>query len=183
MLYKPGTEINLAAPWADFLAELDSLVPEPIAFHCIGGFVLTVLYGVLRVTSDLDCVDILPYHDLEAIAGRDSALAKKYKIYLQHVAVNTMPEDYRERLTELFPERFKNLRICVPDPYDLVLSKLERNSPKDREDVECLANKLKLNPQVLVKRYQQEQRPYLANETRHDLTLKLWLEFFPSPSR
>jgi hypothetical protein len=34
--------------------------------------------GVPRVTSDLDCVAILPRRDLEAIAGRGSALAKKH---------------------------------------------------------------------------------------------------------
>ena len=58
----------------------------------LGGFVLTVLYGVPQVTSDLDCVAILPHHDLEAMAGRGSALAKKHRLYLQYVAVNTMPE-------------------------------------------------------------------------------------------
>jgi hypothetical protein len=176
---EPDPKINLLAPWAAFLDELDSLVPEPVALHCIGGFVLTVLYGVPRVTSDLDCVAFLPHHNLEAIAGRGSALAKKHRVYLQYVAVSTMPEDYGTRLTELFPGRFKNLRIYVPDPYDLILSKLERNSPKDREDVEYLVDKLKLDPNVLLERYEREQRPNLSNESRHDLTLKLWLDLFP----
>jgi hypothetical protein len=173
-------DINLPAPWAAFLDELDSLVPEPVALHCIGGFVLTVLYGVPRVTSDLGCVAILPHHDLEAIAGRGSALAKKHRVYLQYVAVNTMPEEYETRLTELFSGRFKKLRIYVPDPYDLILSKLERNSPKDREDLGFLVDKLKLDPNVLRGRYEREPRPNLSNEARHDLTLKLWLDFFPS---
>lgn len=172
-------KISLSAPWAAFLHALDSLVPEPVALHCIGGFVLTVLYGVPRVTSDLDCVAILPHRDLEAIAGRGSPLARKHRVYLQYVAVNAMPEDYQTRLQELFHGRFKNLRIYVPDPYDLILSKLERNSPKDREDVAYLANKLKLDRHVLRERYEREQRPNLSNEYRHDLTLNLWLDLFP----
>ncbi len=176
---EPVPDINIPAPWAAFLGGLDSLVPEPVALHCIGGFVLTVLYGVPRVTSDLDCVAILPHHDLEAIAGRGSALAKKHRVYLQYVAVNTMPEDYETRLRELFPGQFKNLRIYVSDPYDLILSKLERNSPKDREDVGYLVDKLNLDPNLLRERYEREQRPNLSNESRHDLTLKLWLDLFP----
>jgi Nucleotidyltransferase of unknown function (DUF6036) len=135
------------------------------------------------VTSDLDCVAIMPHHDLTAIAGRGSPLAEKHKVHLQYIPVNTMPEDYEARLTELFPGRLKNLRICVPDPYDLILSKLERNSPKDREDVEYLANKLRLDPRVLGERYEREQRPNLSNESRHDLTLKLWLDLFPPPAQ
>src|SRR5205807_9453968 len=61
---EPVPDVNLPAPWAAFLDELDSRVPEPVALHCIGGFVLTVWYGVPRVTSDLDCVAVLPHHDL-----------------------------------------------------------------------------------------------------------------------
>ncbi len=38
-----------------------------------------------------------------------------------------MPENYDERLTELYAGRFKNIRLFVPDAYDLVLSKLTRN--------------------------------------------------------
>jgi len=86
---------------------------------------------------------------------------------------------HETRLTELFPGQFKNLRIYVSDPYDLILSKLERNSPKDREDVGYLVDKLNLDPNLLRERYEREQRPNLSNESRHDLTLKLWLDLFP----
>jgi hypothetical protein len=76
----------------------------------------------------------------------------------------------------MYPGRFKNLHLHAPGPYDLVLSKLERNSQKDRDDVAFLAESLHLRPEVLRERYQKELRPYLANEDRHDLTLKLWLD-------
>jgi len=39
--------------------------------------------------------------------------------------------------------------------------------------VDYLANKLKLDPNLLRDRYEREQRPNLSNEPRHDLTLKL----------
>src|SRR2546427_12827174 len=98
-------DINLPAPWAAFLDELDSLVPEPVALHCIGGFVLTVLYGVPRVTSDLDCVAILPHHDLEAIGGRGSALAQKHRGFFEYVAVKTKPPKFARRHAEPFSRR------------------------------------------------------------------------------
>jgi hypothetical protein len=31
------------------------------------------------------------------------------------------------------PREFKYLRLCVPDPFDCILAKLERNAAKDRE--------------------------------------------------
>jgi hypothetical protein len=115
-------------------------------------------------------------NDLQAIAGAGSALAKKHKVHLQHVTVNSLPEDYEARLVEMFPGRFKNLRLYAPDPYDLILSKLERNSAKDRDDVEYVAQACRLKPEILRERYERELRAYLANQTRHDLTLRVWLE-------
>src|SRR5437867_3922414 len=127
MAYDERPEINLPPHWAAFLGELDRRLPEVISIHCVGGFAMTVLYGLPRATSELDCVAILPNYDLEAIAGRGSAMAQRFGIFLQYYPAITMPEDYAARMTELFPGRFHNLRIFVPDPYDLILSKLERN--------------------------------------------------------
>lgn len=176
-----NSSVRLSAPWAAFLDELNTLLPEPVELHCIGGFVSTVLYGVPRVTADVDYVAVLPQVNLEAIAGRGSVLARKHKVYLRHVGIISMPEDYALRLVPLFPERFERLLLYAPDPYDLILSKLERNNPKDRDEEEYLAKRLKLNPQVLRERYELELRPYLSNESRHDLTLKIWSEYFPRP--
>jgi hypothetical protein len=167
------------SPWAEFLEELDALLPEPVKVHCIGGFVVSLFYGLPRPTVDIDYFSVLPAHsvnDLQARAGPGSALAMKHKVRLQHFSANSLPEDYETRLVEMFPGRFKNLQLYAPDPYDLILSKLERNSTKDRDDVAYLASSLHLVPEVLRERYEKELRPYLANEGRHDLTLELWLD-------
>src|ERR1017187_2869543 len=46
--------------------------------------------------------------------------------WLHRVAVTNLPEDYETRLTEMVPGQFKNLKLLGPDPYDCILSKLER---------------------------------------------------------
>jgi hypothetical protein len=90
-----------------------------------------------------------------------------------------MPESYDERLTELYPTRFKNIRLFVPDAYDLVLSKLSRNIERDREDVEYLARTQHLNPNELRERYAKELRPVLIGAvTSHDKTLEFWIEAY-----
>lgn len=169
----------LPSPWAGFLHDLDALLPEPVEVHCIGGFVISLYYGLPRPTADVDYYSVLPAHcahDLQKMAGQGSTLDKRYRVHLQHVAVNILPEDYEARLAEMFPGQFRKLRLYAPDPYDLILSKLERNSQKDRDDVEFLARRLHLGPQVLRERYEKEWRPYVTNEARHDLTLNLWLD-------
>lgn len=175
---------DLSSPWKQFLGELDALLNEPIEFHCIGGFAVVAGYGLSRSTNDLDYRSLVPNHriaHLQHMAGPGSALSKKYKVYVQHTGVESMPEDYEQRLKELYPGRFKNIRLFVPDAYDLALSKLTRNEARDREDVEYLIKTGNLSAAVLRQRYEKEMRHNLIGpESTHDLTLELWLEaYFP----
>jgi uncharacterized nucleotidyltransferase DUF6036 len=173
---------NLPAPWGDFLEELDTLLDEPI--HCIGGFAVVMGYGLPRATNDLDYCTLIPYNrinDLQRMAGPSSALAEKHKVYVQHPGVDAIPENYDERLTELSPGRFKNIRLFIPDAYDLVLSKLGRNIERDRQDVEYLVRTAHLDSVILGERYAKELKSILIGDPRqHDRTLELWIEaYFP----
>jgi hypothetical protein len=162
-------------------SEIDFMLTEPLELHCIGGFVVCYFYGQPRPTGDIDYYTAVPANlNLIEVAGEGSPLAKKYKIRLHHVAVMNLPENYETRLTEMFPRMFKKLRLYAPAPYDYILSKLERNTSKDRDDAAYIFKKHKLDPQILRARYEKELRPYLANENRHDTTLKLWIEIFVS---
>jgi hypothetical protein len=174
------------SPWKEFLGELDALLDEPIELHCIGGFAVVAAYGLPRSTNDLDYFSLVPRNrvsDLERIAGEGSALARKYKVHVHHAAVASVPESYAERMTELFPARFKNIRLFVLDPYDIVLSKLSRNVERDRQDVEYLVKTRHLDSNVLRERYEKELRAILIGPpNRHDATLEFWVEaYFVKP--
>src|SRR5271165_12456 len=169
----------LPVRWNAFLSEVDGLLRTSVEPHCLGGFVLAALYGLPRPTGDVDYIAAIPSNtitDLDSIAGQGSALARKYGLYFQHVTVADVPEGYADRLAELFPGQFARLRLLALEAHDLVLAKLVRNSPVDLEDARFLAKTGKLDKTVLSQRYEQELRPYLANERRHDLTLRLSLE-------
>ena len=89
--------------------------------HCLGGFVMTMLYGLARPTAD---VDVLPLgshvatKSLIELAGAGSTLHKKYRVYLQIVGVAQIPLNYDDRLTEMFAKTFNQLRLFALDPYD-----------------------------------------------------------------
>ena len=114
--------------------------------------------------------------DVHTTAGEGSALHKEYGVYMQHVGIVTVPENYTDRMTLMFPTAFRRLLLLGLEAHDLALSKLERNSARDREDIKYLARVAPLDLSVLESRYQAELRPYLANTERHDLTMRLWLE-------
>lgn len=79
-------------------------------------------------------------------------------------------------LAEMFAKPFSHLRLFALDPYDLALSKIERNTQRDRDDVKHLARIVPLDLDVLKEQYENELRPDLGNAEREDLTLKLWIE-------
>lgn len=172
---------SFLSPWGEFLTEVDVRLPDPLELHCLGGFVLAVVYGLPRPTGDIDLIAVLPHDKLGQlleIAGTDSNLARKYGICLHYAgSVAAVPEAYGTRLMPVFPEQFAKLRIKALEVHDLVLAKLTRNHPVDIEDVKYLARAGLLDPDVLRSRYEHELRPSLANETKHDRTLALWLSY------
>jgi len=169
-------------PWENFLAEVDSLLKAPVEIHCLGGFIVTVRHGRPRTTGDLDYIEIVPLaaaREFEEIAGKQSKLAKKHRVCIHSAAVADLPDGYKERLTELLPGRFTNIRLFALEAHDLALSKLTRNWPVDREDIEYLAKTVPLDPKVLKERYERELRPIVMGDVaKHDHTLKLVLEAY-----
>ena len=170
---------SASEPWRSFLRELDEAVAEEVRLICMGGFVVTQLYGFSRSTADIDALSIVPRDQaaiIRELGSRGGPLYTKHKVYLDCVAVACVPEDYEERLTEMYPQAFRRLRLFALDPYDLALSKLERNIQRDRDDVRFLARTIPFDLEILQERYRKELRWQLGNPAREDLTLKLWIE-------
>ena len=102
---------SILEPWKSFFTEIDNSLHEELALHCLGGFVMTMFYGLDRPTAD---VDVLPLgvnsatESLMRLAGEGSALHKKYGVYLQIVGVAQIPLNYEDRLTEMFARNFQS---------------------------------------------------------------------------
>ncbi len=110
------------------------------------------------------------------VATEGGKLHRKYKVYLDQVTVAQPPYEYESRLREMFPGVFHRLRLMALDPYDLALSKLDRNIERDRSDVRYLARTIPFDLNLLQERYKVELRPYLTNLRRADLSLQNWIE-------
>jgi hypothetical protein len=171
--------VTIADPWLGFLREVDRALSRAVVAHCLGGFVLAVLWDLPRPTGDVDFIEAEPPDaaaELLDIAGEDSELASRYKLHLHHVAVAEYPEGYLSRLIDVTPKGFNRLRILALEVHDLVLAKLGRNSPRDRADVEFLSQKRALDGAVLEERFETELRPSVLDEERTKATLDLWLD-------
>jgi hypothetical protein len=104
-------------------------------------------------------------------------------LHFQRVSVADYPENYTSRLIDITPKDFRKLRLRVFEVHDIVLSKVARNSPKDRDDVKFLATRGRLNRDLLKERFENELRPHLQIKERGVLTMQLWLEEFLDETR
>jgi hypothetical protein len=168
-------------PWRLFLEDVDEGITGPTVLHCLGGFVVSMRYGMPRPTADVDLLCVSPpamRDELLALAGKQSPLFRKHKVYLDFVVLRVQPENYEQRLDEMFAGAFERLRLMALDPYDLALTKLDRNSPRDREDFRYLAESVPLDMATLRGRYETEMAPYLweAVDKTLRLTLDLWID-------
>jgi len=156
------------------------LLEDAVTLYCIGGFALSVLIEMPRVTGDIDFVDLLSSDGgdrLLEIGGAGSALAEKHSLYLQHVTIVEPPNDYENRLIDVTPKGLVRLRMSVLDPYDLLLTKVQRNSPTDLDDARLLSEQLDLDKARLLRRFEDDLHPYLAvTPEKIELTVQLWLD-------
>jgi len=163
-----------------FFEELDSQLTEGVELHCLGGFVVTQLYGGVRATNDIDFVSAVPSESrakVIALGGKNTPLCSKHGVYLEAVGVAQYPENYESRLVPMFEGVWTHLKLFALEANDLALSKLERNNERDREDVRQMAQAGHLSPEILHTRYHEELRLYLHGSVdSHDTTLQMWID-------
>ncbi len=170
---------EIPQPWRGFLKDLDRAVAAPTTLHCLDGFVVAIQYGLERPTADIDVLSVsssLGVNELTELGGRGSKLHLAHGVYLDFVVLTVEPADYEQRVTEMFAGRLERLRLMALDPYDLALTKLDRNSPKDREDFRHLARSVPLSMEKLRTRYSEAMAPYVWPEP--DRKLRLTLDFW-----
>ncbi len=137
------------------MTEVDSLLPEPADLHCIGGFVVSQLYGFSRETADVDILTTAPFPSRCAVPRGGGQKARRY------VGVANYPDGYEARLIRAFPV-WENIRLWALEPHDLALTKIERGIERDIRDVMYLAQAGLIQRDTLVARFRDEMESYLV---------------------
>ena len=136
-----SSELRPPEPWHSFLRDLDDALQAPARLDCIGGFVVTQLYGLARPMADVDVIELAPREASEAlmqIAMQGGPLHRKHRIYLDRVGVAAIPENYEDRLTEMFPGAYRHLRLMA------LFVTTSSFSPSARETADFLSKRIVL---------------------------------------
>jgi hypothetical protein len=87
-----------------------------VELYCLGGFILSVSYDLPRPTAHVDYIAAMPSTAIadKAIAGSGSALRKKPGMYLQHVTIADVREDFAARLDGVVPGFIRSTSLVRP---------------------------------------------------------------------
>ncbi len=136
----------------DFFCEIDrewhTQEPERIPLRIIGSCALMLRTSYVRGTKDGDVWHALGLPDaiarrLEQLAGRDSAIHKRRKLYIDIVA-NGLPLLPFPPVFHPIPQldtRLTNFSVYALDVVDVVVSKLKRFHGDDRSDISAMIDR------------------------------------------
>lgn len=141
----------------EYLEEIDGTLERPIELTIIGGAALILEYHHIRVTYDIDVLNTPDARMLSSFIDQHRTLHDKYNIPIHVIDSSFFPvtDDFLENRIEYAKGTFKHLRIFILDLYDLVLSKLDRCSSKDRDDIQWLKENFVIDVDRLIKAYQE----------------------------
>lgn len=178
----------------DFFRDIDARLDKEslagkITLYIFGGAAAVLAYGSRRGTMDIDA-----YIEDRAIktkllnwAGHGSELENKHGLYLHSANTELMlieSPDWKERSIEILRGKLKHIQIMALGKEDLILSKLSRYNDRDREDIQCIFGKYKIDPQKLIKYYKSARQYFVGNLETLDTTFNIVLkEYFGLPSR
>ena len=102
------------------------------------------------VTRDVDlwCTPRERGDILTAVMGEQSWYHRRHGAYVEVWAPETFaaPGGWQERARIVSHQDLPKLRLVVPHPHDVLVSKLERWDPKDREHLERILDEYPLGP-------------------------------------
>ncbi len=177
----------------EFFRDIDDrLGKEPLAgkitLYIFGGAAAVIAYGSRRATLDIDAYieDRAIKSKLLSWAGQDSELENKHGLYLHSANTELMlveSPDWKERSIEILRGKFKHVQIMALGKEDLILSKLSRYNDRDREDIQFIFGKYKIDPRKLIKYYKSARQYFVGNletlDTTFNIVLKEYLGLKP----
>lgn len=139
------------------LRELDArLEGTPTKVWIGGGAAILLAYEGTLATVDVDLIgekvgDLL---HMSSVASKGSPLHRATNLYCDVVPPGLFPSEFgwRGRAIPVDVPELSHLKVRVLEIHDLIISKLKRFSPKDRQDIRHLCGKA-VCLEVLRKRY------------------------------
>ncbi len=147
-----------------FLRELDAAWSDqgvrPVTLRIIGSTALFLQTDYRRGTKDSDVLETAELspsvqRQLLAFGGKDTALHRKHRIYLEIVAgaFPFLGVEPRWQSLQAFNTTLRSFQVEVLDVVDVVIAKLARLHSTDRDDIAAMESRGFIDHDVLIERF------------------------------
>jgi hypothetical protein len=158
----------------DFLGEVDKELRRSITLVAVGGTALTLL-KVKASTIDVDFT--IPSEDYALFKEALNGIPHGFKVDCWKDGIvfsQILPDDYLKRSIPI--RRMKNVHLRALNPVDIVVTKIGRLDPRDKQDIETAIRRFDLRRSQVVKRAKQVE--YVGREENYNVNLSYVLENF-----
>jgi hypothetical protein len=132
----------------NLLATIDGQLRRKITIVAIGGTALTLL-DVKESTIDIDLS--FPDNDLEEFEKALKMLPKPgFRIHYfsdGDIFGVTVPDDYLKKSPSV--KKFKRIELRALSPIDVVVTKIARLNPRDKQDIEACTKRFRLSEEEI----------------------------------
>ena len=147
----------------DFLHKIDDELYREAKIYIVGGSAACLAYDSKDGTKDIDT-----WMQEKAIEEAYVKVLKNnpnFRIHLGPIGVQISCPKMQSRFYEYTDEKFKKLKIFIPEAEDLFLMKAQRAEEKDLVDLENLNEQLTLDSKAILARFKNELLPqYFGND-------------------
>ncbi len=161
--------IDLDARWKE-------VGSERIRLHLIGSTALMLQADYTRGTKDSDVIETAQLEGevrekLLALAGKDTAIHRRHRIYLDIVASGLpfLPQSPVWHAVAGLNTTLQHFEIVVLDVVDVVVTKLKRFDANDVSDIEAMAERDRVPHDALVERFLSAVDAYSMDARASDL--------------
>lgn len=158
----------------DFLAELSKELKRSITLVAVGGTALTLLKAK---ASTIDVDFTIPNEDYTLFKETLSAIPHGFRVHCWKdgmVFSQILPDDYLKRSIRI--KKMKNIQLRALNPVDVVVTKIGRLDPRDKQDIESTIRKFNLSKNQVTRRAKQVE--YVGREENYQMNLTYVLRNF-----
>ncbi len=150
----------------EFLIAIESLLIRETEIIIIGGTAAALAYKVSLSTQDIDTWN--------SIKGLEDAYKKaikktKLEIPMNQTSVADAPHNFENRLIQYKLNKFKKLKVYIPNVVDLILMKMLRGYEHDLNAIEEMVKNENVKANELVKIFKQELGSVIGDKRKIDL--------------
>lgn len=152
----------------ELFSRVDARLRTQISLFIIGGASAILGYNVSKVTNDVD-------GDIDFELGKifaEEVEKLNLNLYLSSKGVFFPPDGYRSR-SKLKDFRKNKLRVWFLNQYDLAISKIDRGSEKDYDDIKRVHVKSPFDRTILIKIFNDEYINVVATGNKRDKMMNL----------